>query len=428
MPQLTKPKPKNTSLNIENIVNAIDEATKDGKATWAIMTTFSVYCGIAILSIDDYDFFSILSKIHLPIINVEIPTLSFLIISPLLLLVLQVTTLVNIEKLSGLIHVYKDTLDKSDIIYIPTHPWIGTEWKMSETIQGRIAKGNKILIGLLFIVSSCLFPVIIVIGLFFKSLILHNYYISLYLLAITIFLMVINHKIIYSDTKGFIKKQILTPYLLLPTSFLLFLIFAFNLSFRYLNINPWETQINADTFVKINLRAKDLSVMPDNWDEFKASLPDGVDMSVPEINFYISRIRSPKMRQINISYGDLSLSFLANTDFSYCEGIGTDFSGAVLDGSSFWMCNLFGAVFDDASLNSVLFSGANVSGVTVFGADLRNSKNLDNFLNDTIGDASTILPEGVKPPAHWLNKILTQSERYDERAKWLVRLEGQPIR
>jgi len=241
----------------------------------------------------------------------------------------------------------------------------------------------------------------------------------MYILLIGCLILTFDYKILFPREELVSKKRLSNWEFWFATVLILaFLVIGSMLAFYDRFANPWSVGRNIDRFIAADLRAKDLAVMPQDWDKFKALHIDGLDMSDGNVRLVLSRIRAPNLSNRKIKFGDLRLSFLANTRFTDCEAEAADFSGAVLDGSSFWGCNLFGARFNNSSLNSVDFMGANITAVNFTGADLRFAKVMD--LSQTFGDASTLLPSEIQRPAHWPNRA-----DIDSYQKWLLSFEGR---
>lgn len=387
--------------NLENIITALDECTKASKNVWLVLVTFSVYCGITCWNIEDSSFYSISANTSLPIIGANVPTFSFTLIFPVIFLILQIKQLVNVEKIANLAFIYKTAYKDSEEILIPSQPWVGTDWIILKEVGWSFTTKQHFLAKIIFFTSVFFFPFFIIAYMFEKTLIIQNVYLSLYLLMMMIFMGTVCIKIFYPREKFFSKNSISnSKYWLILFSTFPFIIFGIYISFYHNFIDPREPVKRIDLSLQADMYAQDLSVMPTDWEKFKSTHPEGLNTSVSEIGRFLNKIRSPNLSNKTISFADMRLTYLANTNFWGCKAIATNFTGATLDGSNFVGCDLTAAIFDKASLNSVDFSATNLKGVTFVGADLRFAKIPQ--LDLTYGDSTTILPEGMKPPAQWV--------------------------
>lgn len=97
---------------------------------------------------------------------------------------------------------------------------------------------------------------------------------------------------------------------------------------------------------------------------------------------------------------DLSLSVMNRTRFSNADLRDVEAYGGVFSSSNFIGANLTNASFVGAYLEGASFSGATLSGANFSGARLTRATGLtQGQLNRACGDASTILPGGLRIPA-----------------------------
>jgi uncharacterized protein YjbI with pentapeptide repeats len=101
---------------------------------------------------------------------------------------------------------------------------------------------------------------------------------------------------------------------------------------------------------------------------------------------------------------------LAKADISRTDLLVANLSGANLAGANLVMSNLNGADLTGANLRGANLVGARMIGVELeradlSGADLRTAEDLtQEQLTETLGNADTQLPEGLKQPAEWAKK------------------------
>ena len=101
---------------------------------------------------------------------------------------------------------------------------------------------------------------------------------------------------------------------------------------------------------------------------------------------------------------DLSRADLRGADLTMAN-----LAGALLTGANLVMANLRGADLRAADLNGANLVGARLLGVDLVGANLcgANLSTAEDIttadLVDAYGDESTILPESLERPEHWLN-------------------------
>ena len=100
---------------------------------------------------------------------------------------------------------------------------------------------------------------------------------------------------------------------------------------------------------------------------------------------------------------DLSCANLQGADLAMAN-----LSGALLTGANLVLANLRGADLRAADLGGANLVGARLLGVDLVGAnlsgaDLSTAEDLvQDDVNEACGDETTVLPEGIARPAHWL--------------------------
>jgi uncharacterized protein YjbI with pentapeptide repeats len=107
------------------------------------------------------------------------------------------------------------------------------------------------------------------------------------------------------------------------------------------------------------------------------------------------RFDRARLRQATLALAILNNSSFVGADMRDVDAYGTLFGSANLSGANLTNASLVGAYFEHANL-----SGANLDGSNLSGAELRTARGLtQSQLNRSCGDASTVLPQGLRIPA-----------------------------
>ena len=127
--------------------------------------------------------------------------------------------------------------------------------------------------------------------------------------------------------------------------------------------------------------------------------------SCPGCNLFQGDFSGLEARGLNLSrsrlrQSDLSLSVMNRTRFTGADLRDVEAYGGVFSSSNFAGANLTNASFVGAYLEGANFSGATLSGLNLSGAQLSRATGLSQGqLNGACGDASTVLPRGLRIPA-----------------------------
>ncbi len=127
--------------------------------------------------------------------------------------------------------------------------------------------------------------------------------------------------------------------------------------------------------------------------------------SCPGCNLFQGDFSGLEARGLNLSgarlrQADLSLSVMNRTRFSNADLRDVEAYGGVFSGSNFSGANLTNASFVGAYLEGASFGGATLSGTNLSGAQLGRATGLtQGQLNRACGDASTVLPAGLRIPS-----------------------------
>lgn len=112
-----------------------------------------------------------------------------------------------------------------------------------------------------------------------------------------------------------------------------------------------------------------------------------------------ARMEGANLRVARMEGADLSVTRMEGADLSGARMEGADLRRAKFDASTYW--------------GSAVLGGASVQSV-----DFRNSSITADQLAQTLGDASTKLPDTIPRPAHWPKAKLRLGAFYNELRKW----------
>jgi uncharacterized protein YjbI with pentapeptide repeats len=139
------------------------------------------------------------------------------------------------------------------------------------------------------------------------------------------------------------------------------------------------------------------------WNEWRAANPD----VVPDLSDAMFSLSQKQFGLINGGPVDLSAALLMRADLKNATLVeanldGADLSEANLAGASLNFAGLRGANLTDAILTDTDLSGVVFDGAIIHGADFAGARNLTaEQLENAIGDAATLLPEGIAAPESW---------------------------
>jgi len=157
----------------------------------------------------------------------------------------------------------------------------------------------------------------------------------------------------------------------------------------------------------------------DHWSQFKSN--GDIDLAGKDFSgLDLSRYDFSKLDLENCAFQQ---SWLEQCDFSRSNLYGVDWSGADIRNCSFRGALLTTSSFAECEFVNCDFAGAEVSNVvtheTNFTAcDLSRTRGLtQHFLDQSLGDSSTSIPQFLDYPDHWL---LTEEEKNDK--EWLRKL------
>lgn len=118
---------------------------------------------------------------------------------------------------------------------------------------------------------------------------------------------------------------------------------------------------------------------------------------------------------------DFSKVSLRRADFRFATLERADLRGADLHGADFYRARLNGANFAEARLSGAQFAETDLADALLSKADVRgaNFSGARNFtfqqLKDTVGDATTVLPDGVLRPDNWEKQCPDAGEAKPQR-------------
>jgi uncharacterized protein YjbI with pentapeptide repeats/DNA-binding CsgD family transcriptional regulator len=142
------------------------------------------------------------------------------------------------------------------------------------------------------------------------------------------------------------------------------------------------------------------------------------EANLKNASFYNTKLQETDLRKANLQEAwflgaDLQGAFLSATNMQGVNLWDATLKGASLsianleraslNGADLSRANLQGANFMGASLLEVDLAESNLQGTKLRGADLTNAKNLElQQIESAYGDSTTILPENIERPAHWM--------------------------
>ena len=149
------------------------------------------------------------------------------------------------------------------------------------------------------------------------------------------------------------------------------------------------------------------------WNRWRRATPASVVLNLDDLRLTLC---AKQWSATNGEPIDFSQASLRRADFCYATLEKADLRGADLREANFRTARLNGANFAQARLDGAQFGQADLAGALLATADVRGA----NFgearnvtcqqLRDTVGDATTILPDGMPRPDAWEKQRLDTGE------------------
>jgi uncharacterized protein YjbI with pentapeptide repeats len=124
------------------------------------------------------------------------------------------------------------------------------------------------------------------------------------------------------------------------------------------------------------------------------------------------KLIEPEFVSANLSGARFIKSVIEGASFTDGELRNVLFATVTLRDVDFTAAKLRSCIFENSHFDGEIFEGAHLHGAVFYGTDLSSARGLaEERLATAFGDASTILPEGVRRPASWPSKALSAAER-----------------
>lgn len=130
-------------------------------------------------------------------------------------------------------------------------------------------------------------------------------------------------------------------------------------------------------------------------------------------NLKLATTRAANFRDANLTGAALAGAELDATDLTRADLVAADLSRADARSATFTGADLREAILTSADLTGADLTGADLTGAALDLANLSKANLTDAHLNqdqleNTYGHATTLLPDGLTPPAHWLEETPKQ--------------------
>lgn len=124
------------------------------------------------------------------------------------------------------------------------------------------------------------------------------------------------------------------------------------------------------------------------------------------VNFQNSNLSYAKLQNAQIWNSNLQGAILQGANLGDVDLKNSNLQGAQLQTASFQNAQLQQTVFRGANLSSVDFQGANIEGTNFF----ESIGLTQEMIEKAHGDETTVLPEGLTQPSHWMQKEVMEQE------------------
>ena len=102
----------NDAITLERARKALADAVTTSAALWITFLTFATYLAIAVGSVTHRQLF-LAEPVRLPLLNVDLPLVSFFLISPILLLIFHIYLVTNLKLTADNVRLYRSLMDRS---------------------------------------------------------------------------------------------------------------------------------------------------------------------------------------------------------------------------------------------------------------------------------------------------------------------------
>ncbi len=431
--------PPGFSFNLETIT----EASKNARALFVTMLLGCAYCWLTIGNTKDVELILSTTQSKLPIINVEVPTLGFYWLAPLVLLAFFVYFHLYLNHLWRLIArqpaKYPDGRPVDEVLY----PWLMNSLVLRSSRRPEGAEFIKTRRILSTFLGWAVAPITIV-AMWFRCLPRHDVALSVFGIIVSGVSVFIELDYFYSMRWLLWKKPRRSICLLVSLCVVFLMIyihmFTFSLNRRLNGVldadlrgvkeqgggNSGHVGFDFDGLNLNYARFYKCSFVDSTWSnvEIRSAWFVGADLRVSrfeksdlrnatflranlqrsafvysdqdEVNFRYSDLRGANFREcrmkgVNFDGADLGGSFFSGVDFR-----GAQLSGLNLRGATLINTDLEGAVLDFADLHGTRFIGSSLLGASLLGANLDFDISVDQLAG------ACVFPNTILPWDDWL--------------------------
>lgn len=361
------------SERFNSTINLIGDVSKNMQNICLFLIAISMYIVFALSHIEDQHMFIKQSQMELPILNIKMSCIFFLLPAQLLILCVFLFFQIYRKQIISLINGLPAIFPDGEKISNKLHPWILLMRLIPETqIKSNPISSAKLTFAFPFCLSWVLVPFISAMILF-RTLKSQNnkLTISVWLtFLVTCLAIYISNKWIKSEGK------IKTKYFNYKVIIFFIVIFLITLTLTVNGIKGNLLPLDLE-----NAKLAEMELKEFNFRNAKLNDANLTKATLCETNMEYSSLNRAKCREANFSFASLKGAHLNYARLMDTKCISTKFIGARLIKANLSGANLYNADLRVSVLTFTNFSGANLKGVRFDGAklnstDFRGAKNL----------------------------------------------------